>query len=479
MIMIQRTRRAILKDLGILSATPLMGSFGLSLFSSESLFAQAVGGKPLKFLAISFPHGAVNGDWEPKRLPDGSLSLLDSSILAPLEPFKNRLAIFSGLGHETLKPTGSLSPVSTHAGLAASFTGLATADSMGASASIDYVLSQKLYQADKVLRAGCFLAYNPEQGLSDKRSEICFSGAGESNRLSAIAHPQRTFDKAFAGFTSSTPMAEDIAKQRTESQINDLVAKQLARLEKRLNGDERNLLLKHLETIEGLGKKVNEFTCETKPTVNTSGFTASETSMAALTQRQADVVAAALACGTVSLASIEIMSHSHGTYNMSTVLKNDPRTAIKDPSPLLNTSNFHNEIAHMLNTKGNFKTEEQRAFNQSQRWFMEQIAYILGQLETRGVLDSTLVMIGTEMGHPQHFGDAAIFMLAGGGFKMGRWFEHKAEKVQTYQHRCTPHNHLLVSVAQRFGLNVNAFGDSRFTGGLPADTRGQVLEPLV
>jgi hypothetical protein len=70
-------------------------------------------------------------------------------------------------------------------------------------------------------------------------------------------------------------------------------------------------------------------------------------------------------------------------------------------------------------------------------------------------------------------------MLAGGGFKMGRWFEHKAEKVQTYQHRCTPHNHLLVNVAQRFGMNVNTFGDNRFQGGLPADTRGQMLEPIV
>ncbi|WP_176736568.1 DUF1552 domain-containing protein [Oligoflexus tunisiensis] len=474
----QRTRRAILKDLGILSATPLLGSFGLSLFPMEQIFAQTTGGKPLKFLAISFPHGAVNGDWEPKRLPDGSVTLLESKILAPLEPFKNRLAIFSGLGHENLKPVGSLSSISAHAGLAASFTGHATGDSLGASASIDYALSQKLYQADKVLRVGCFLSYNAAQGLDDRPSEICYSGAGESNRLSVIAHPQKSFEKAFAGFTSSAPTPEETAKQQAEDTINKLVQKQLSRLEKRLKGDERNLLLKHLETIEGLGKGVKDFTCQTKPTVDTSGFTASETSMAALTQRQADVVAAALACGTVSLASIEIMSRSHGSYNMSAVIKNDPRTAIKDPSALLNSTNFHNDVAHRLSTEGNFNTEEQRAFNQSQSWYMEQIAYILGQLETRGVLDSTVVMIGTEMGHPQHFGDAAIFMLAGGGFKMGRWFEHKAEKVQTYQHRCTPHNHLLVNVAQRFGLNVNTFGDSRFTGGLPADTRGQMLEPV-
>ncbi len=475
--MIQRTRRAILKDLGLLASTPLMANFGLSLFPMEQAFGQTVGGKPLKFLAISFPHGAVNGDWEPKRLPDGSLTLLESKVLAPLEPFKNRLAIFSGLGHETLKPTGSLSPSSTHAGLAASFTGFATSDSRGAAPSIDYALSQMIFKSDEVLRTGCFLSYNAAQGLDDTRSEICYSGPAEADRKTVIAHPQRTFEKAFAGFTSAAPSPEEAAKKQSEEAINNLIRKQLARLEKRLQGDERDLLLKHQQTIEGLGKNVNAFTCQTKPTINTAGFTPSEASMAALTQRQADVVAAALACGTVSLASIEIMSRSHGNYNMSTVIKNDPLTQIKDPSPLLNSSNFHNDVAHKLSTEGNFNTEEQRAFNQSQRWYMEQIAYILGQLDARGVLDSTVVMIGTEMGHPQHFGDAAVFMLAGGGFRMGRWFEHKAEKVQTYQHRCTPHNHLLVNVAQRFGMNVNTFGDNRFQGGLPADIRGQKLEP--
>ncbi|HET9236803.1 MAG TPA: DUF1552 domain-containing protein [Oligoflexus sp.] len=476
--MIQRTRRAILKDLGLLASTPLLGNLGLSLFPMDEAFGQTVGGKPLKFLAISFPHGAVNGDWEPKRLPDGSFTLLESKVLAPLEPFKNRLAIFSGLGHETLKPNGSLSSSSAHAGLAASFTGLASGDSKGSSASLDYALSQHLFKSDKVLRVGCFLSYNAAQGLDDTPSEICYSGAGDSNRLSVIAHPQKSFDKAFAAFTSSAPTAEETSKKQAEENINNLVKKQLARLEKRLKGDELNLLLKHQQTIEGLGKGVNAFTCQAKPSINTAGFTAAEASMATLTQRQADVVAAALACGTVSLASIEIMSRSHGSYNMSTVIKNDALTQIKDPSALLNSTNFHNDVAHKLNTEGNFNTEEQRAFNQSQRWYMEQIAYILGQLDARGILDSTVVMIGTEMGHPQHFGDAAVFMLAGGGFKMGRWFEHKAEKVQTYQHRCTPHNHLLVNVAQRFGMTANTFGDNRFTGGLPADTRGQMLEPI-
>jgi len=477
--MMQRTRRSILKDLGLLASTPVLGNFGLSLFPMQDAFGQTTGGKPLKFLAISFPHGAVNGDWEPKRLPDGTFTLLESKILAPLEPFKNRLAIFSGLGHETLKPTGSLSPSSTHAGLAASFTGLASGDSKGSSASIDYALSQMLFKSDKVLRVGCFLSYNAAQGLDDTPSEICYSGAGDSNRLSVIAHPQKSFDRAFAAFASSAPTPEEAAQKQAEENINKLLRQQISRLEKRLQGDERNLLLKHQETIEGLGKGVNAFTCQAKPTIATSGFTAAETSMAAVTQRQADVVAAALACGTVSLASIEIMSRSHGSYNMSTVIKNDPLSQIKDPSPLLNSSNFHNDVAHKLSTEGNFNTEEQRAFNQSQRWYMEQIAYILDQLDKRGILDSTVVMIGTEMGHPQHFGDAAPFLLAGGGFKMGRWFEHKAEKVQTYQHRSTAHNHLLVNVAQRFGITANSFGDARFQGGLPADTRGQLLEPLL
>jgi hypothetical protein len=476
--MIQRTRRSILKDIGLLASSPLLANFCLGLFPAEDAFGQSVGGKPLKFLAISFPHGAVNGDWEPRRLPDGTLTLLDSKILAPLEPFKNQLAVFSGLGHETLKETGNLQPSSAHAGLAAFLTGLAKNEGNGLSESLDITLSKARFGTDNVLRAGCFLAFNPSEGLQDVPSEICYTGAGSNNRPTVIAHPQRTFDKAFKDFISSTPSSDDLAKKQNEENINKLIRKQLAKLEKRLKADELNLLVKHQQTIEGLGKGMTAVTCETKPAISTGGFMADNASMAALTQRQADVVAAALACGTAPIATFEIMSRQHGHHNMTKVITNDPLTQIKDLSPLLNGDGFHEAVAHKLSTSGNFNTEEQKAFNQSQRWYMEQVAYLLGQLEKRGILDSTLIIIGTEMGHPQHLGDASPFILAGGGFKMGQWFEHKAEKVDTYQHKCTPHNHLLVSVAKRMGLNINTFGDNRFQGGLPADTRGQMLEPI-
>ncbi len=478
-----KSRRALLKDLGLLACSPLWAGALGSLLPTEKLMAQASGsGAPLKLLLLSFPHGLVNGAWEPTRLGDGTLTFQNSPVLAPLERFKDKINILSGLGFENLKPTSILRPQFSHGGLASAFTGAARGDEQGAAASLDYLLSLKLFGADRVLRLGSFLAYNAPQGLDDAQSNICFSGSGDSNKLSVLGNPRKAYEKAFADFVPQGGSADADRRKQEQLALHAALSRQLSQMEKRLAGDELALIRMHQETLTGMMQNTSSFTCQSRPELMVDGFQAREEDAGRLTQRQMDLAVAALQCGGTRIATLELLAHSHGSYNMAKIIANDPLSRGQSPSPLLDTTNFHAQIAHNVSIGGRFEGSAtpaiQEAFLQSQRWFFTQFAYLLERLQSAGILDSTLVMVGTEMGSPQHLGDSAPFLIAGGGFGMGRWFEYETTRVSDYEHRCTPHQGLLVSVAQRFGLNVNTFGDERFMGPLGRDKRGQVLSPV-
>jgi hypothetical protein len=78
------------------------------------------------------------------------------------------------------------------------------------------------------------------------------------------------------------------------------------------------------------------------------------------------------------------------------------------------------------------------------------------------VYDNTIILWTNELGDPvNHLPYNVPFVLAGGGgsYAKGRYLNYGSEKTN-------PHNNLLVSVLNQFGMNVSSFGDPAFTGGL-------------
>ena len=105
-------------------------------------------------------------------------------------------------------------------------------------------------------------------------------------------------------------------------------------------------------------------------------------------------------------------------------------------------------------------------------FFATKVARILDKLskipEGNGsVLDNTIVLWTSCMGDPTAHSLRGIPMVlaggAGGKFRMGRYVKYTVEDKAGV----TPHNQLLVSLAQAFGVNVNTFGDPQFSGTLP------------
>jgi hypothetical protein len=116
------------------------------------------------------------------------------------------------------------------------------------------------------------------------------------------------------------------------------------------------------------------------------------------------------------------------------------------------------------------------------RYSYGKAARLLQKLEQGGVLDHTLLMIATEMGNPDaHTCENVPIVLAGGAggrLAMGRHIRLK-ENRSTGEGACqgntsTPisHNHLLVSLANVYGVEIDTFGKTtddptHAAGGLP------------
>ena len=108
------------------------------------------------------------------------------------------------------------------------------------------------------------------------------------------------------------------------------------------------------------------------------------------------------------------------------------------------------------------------------------VARLMQKLDALGALDSVLIYVTSELGNPNlHVSDSVPTVLAGGAsvpFRFGRRLKLTPDCARPNDSCMSrdpkfangANNHLLVSIAQAFGVNVNTFGngvDSTFTTG--------------
>jgi hypothetical protein len=106
------SRRTLLRGMGVSLALPLLDSMVPALVAQTRTAA-----KPLSRMAfIYIPHGAIMDQWTPAVEGSG---FEFTRILKPLEPFRDRLNIVSGLGHRAADTTAvhSLSPTTWLSGV--------------------------------------------------------------------------------------------------------------------------------------------------------------------------------------------------------------------------------------------------------------------------------------------------------------------------------------------------------------------------
>ncbi len=495
------TRRSFLRAVG--AGAVALPFYGLL----EDSFAHAAGEPlPLKLIVISAPHGiayeyfsmrtpaspdiAVEGrstkgtDTETSfdiSYPNCSLQPFDDAATYG-KSFKDRLLIIEGLD---LASDG-------HDAVASILTGSPLTGGKPANSSLDQFLAVEKGLGAATRKSNVVLAI----GDSNTGPAHTLSHSAGGVGIGKIISPFEAFDYLFGGFVPPDDAAGQAALRRRNAlgkSVVDAVRGDINRLRTRLAPPEQQKMDQHLAAIRELEKSFGEATTGSKcspPARPSTGdfpteinklmrYNGGEPTFDVVTNYFVDLMAQAFACDVTRF----------GTLVMNDLPWDSPKGATTDSLGLGLPSDLHNLVAHKYVSRtynwenklsGNGDASTWLPLAKYNKYVYQKVARLMQRLDAVGALDNVLIYVTSELGNPNLHSSAAVPTVLAGGvnvpFRFGRRIQISPDcsppndscKVRDPKYAGGANNHLLVSIAQAFGVEIDSFGggpDSAFTTG--------------
>jgi hypothetical protein len=243
-------RRTFLQGMGVSLALPLLDS----MIPARTLLAQTAARPVPRLGFIYVPHGAIMDKWTPAAVGDG---FEFTPILKPLEPFRDRLNVVSGLGHRAADTTAvhSLSPTTWLSGVRPKATQGVDAY---AGVTADQVAAQAIGQ-DTILPS-MELASEDHSGLigSCDRDYGCIymntlSWRTPTTPMPMEINPRKVFERMFGQGGSAS---ERLARIQEDRSILDAITKDAASLELKLGASDRQVMSQYLENVREIERRI-------------------------------------------------------------------------------------------------------------------------------------------------------------------------------------------------------------------------------
>ena len=475
------TRRAFLRAMGAgMAALP----FSRLL---ENSVAQAAGETlPLKFITIYHPHGLSAEYWAMKSsdtetafdlgYKDCSLQPFDDAATYG-KSFKDKILVLEGIDH--------LSNANGHDSAGTILTG-STIDG-GARRPSNSSLDQYLAVTKGLGSETRITSVNLGVGNDATDPGLTLSYGDGGAPLPKIIDPVAAFHLLFDGLAvSSNPadMAAAERKRKLGQSVVDYVRWDVTRLRTGLAANEQQKLDQHLNALKEIEKQLGGGSttgpaCMVPAAPDASKFpklkqyNGGEPYFDAITDAHIDMLAQALACDVTRFGTLFLNDLSYAS------------------NPLALPADNHGAVAHIYNasTVGNNNITQPgdaaswlplAKFN---KYCYSKVARLMQKLDQLGILDSTIIYVTSDMGNPAlHSTRSVPTLLAGGAngkFKMGRRLKMNADCPSTDMwceskttYTPTTNSKILVSIAQAFGQDLDAFGTqpikANVTGALSA-----------
>jgi len=401
---IDNSRRALLKTFAasgiskaLISSSPLVAGM---LFSRHA--DAQTGGRPNKTVAIYLPGGAIHDNWAPtggsgETLQLGSMSAGYESVKTECNFLRNMSVTTGGHGVESLLLRGgsfSSSEPDTYE--------VAMGQALGPNNPFSYI--------------------NLGVHSAGQGNPITVQGG---TRIPSQDNPFNAFNLLFG---SGASMGDGGSGADTTSSILDAHAAAAQAINNKLAGYEQDRISQHLDAISDTRRRLESLSTTTTTEGGASSCSAApdanefDLTFDTITEQanlQADIIAAALACGLTSSASLMFFNNQK-EFTLPGVSFNGP---------------YHQSIHGGSNGQAGYP-------------FYVEMRARLGE----GVLDSTVVLETTDMGHGDlHSQNDVPLMLAGGGGAIQRGVSNAGSS--TYNQR-----DLLETAAQACGVTSLNYG---------------------
>lgn len=430
------TRRAFLHGTSCTLALPFL----------ESALPRNVWGAkhaPPRRLAFCYvPNGIHMPAWTPAEEGD---AFAMPFLLEPLEPFRDRLLVLSGLTQDKARANGD-GPGDHARSAAAWLTGVQPYKTAGADIrgglSVDQLAAQRLGSATRLrsLELGCEATRTA--GSCDSGYACAYSSTiSWASPYTPVVHeidPARVFDRLYFG--GRDPQAQERFRERarTRRSVLDFVQGEARELRTRLGTRDRRKLDEYQEAVRELERRI-EFAV---------GASRGEESIG-----RPEGVPKAYAEHLDLLFDLMALAFRTDTTRIATfMLANEgSNRSYRD----VGVRSGHHELSHHAGD-----AEKQASIQRINRFHMEHFARFIGQLasfdeDESSVLDASMIVYGSCIGdgnrHNHH--DLPMLLVGGGGgtLRGGRHLRWPKD---------TPANNLYQSLLDRLGVSVPELGDS-------------------
>src|SRR5580700_8747351 len=434
------SRRTVLRGTGMALALPLLDAM-IPAATAQSQTAAAP--KP-RFVGCFVPHGMAPGYWVPEK--EGALDPVLPFNWKPLEPFRDRTVILSGLHCRSAEPP----PGATGADhwVAACFL---CADKPKKTAGADVRAGKTIDQmiAEKIGREN--LMPSMQLAVEDPGANSSNCGEGYScaytntiswstptQPLPMELNPQVVFERMFGDGSTADQRS---ARRKRDRSILDSLTGSLSRLRSDVGAGDRNLVDEYTEDVREIERRLQ---------------IAMKASMVATTDMGVPVGVPQTFDEHIKLQfDLLTLAFKADITRVGTLLFARDLTGRTYPESEAPTLGFHGGSHHGEDPK---RIDQYSKLNQ---YHVKMVAYLVDRLaKTQDgdgtLLDHSMVLYGSNMGNSnQHLHYDVPHVLVGG--LSGRL---KGNRHLAYPSKAVPTGNLLLSILDKYDIHQESIGDS-------------------
>ena len=249
-------RRTFLRGVGVTVALPLLDS----MLPAQTPLAKTAANPTPRLGFVYVPHGAIMDQWTPAK--EGA-DFEFTRILKPLEPFRDRLNVITGLGHRAADSTAvhSLSPTTWLSGVRPKPT-----QGVDAYAGItaDQIAAAQIGQ--ETILPSIELATEDASGLigACDRDYGCIymntlSWRTHTTPMPMEINPRKAFERMFGAGGSA---AQRAARAQNERSILDEITSEASDLQRTLSTKDRSTVSDYLDSVREMERRIQKVSTE-------------------------------------------------------------------------------------------------------------------------------------------------------------------------------------------------------------------------
>jgi len=432
-------RRTFLRGVGATMALPLLDAMVPAL----SAMAKTAAVPPRRFGCIYMPMGAIMPQWTPAQEGSG---FEFSRILKPLEPFRDRMTVLTGLSAQPAKGANGAHTRAVSTWLNQVHTKMTEGADVRAGTTIDQVAATRLGEDTKLRSLELTIEDNSMAGTCEAGWACTYantlSWSSPTTPLPMLDNPRIAFERLFG---DGGPAAVMRAQQSDDRSILDGLTAEIGRLQKGLGPSDRGRVDEYLHGVREVERRLQR--------AEAAGIDiALPNAPAGIPDTFDEHVKL--------MFDLQVLAYQADVTRVITFMMS--RESAGRTYENIGVIDAHHAVSH----HGNIP-EKMEKVSKINTYHVQLVSYFVEKLRATpdgdgSLLDHTMTLFGSGMSDPNEHSKMSVPTVliggASGGLKGGRHLRYPVE---------TPLANLLLTMLDKAGVSgIETFGDST---GLLAD----------